>query len=549
VLSVRTGRIHGGAARIVADYYAQEGRWAELVTLLGRELVTQDGVARIQALRRIARIYRHYLHDPASAEQALRAALAQPGDDEATQHDRWLLHGELVTCLEMQGRYAEAVSHLEGALAAELRDDVSAGTGESHREGALASELRDDVSAGTGESHREGALVSELRDDVSAGTGELSEGTGEAGAELGPERAELLLRLGRLARDGLDDEGRAVPAFAALLRAGAVPADGLMSLARAYRGDGRDVALAGVLRAQLERVDRVRERAVAADLQRRLAELLAGPLQRGAEAAGHYLAAYLTEPGEQAACGARARALLAGMEPGRRVAAVAAALGWLPATRLRAVRAWTLAGEAALGRSAEEAVPLFRAALASCGVALAAGGEVSEGAAGGEVSEGTGVAAGGRWLKGQVLRRVWRCLKGQVLRRVGRCPKGQVLRRVGRWLKGAVMRRMGCRRSSGSRRRGSGGRCWRSGAGLLGVAALVYAAGRRGLADAVAIDCAVLAAKSAVGLGAWRRRRRCCWRCGASDRRTRGCCSSCRRSTTCRSGGPTRTRCWPSWWR
>ena len=404
-----------GSARIVADYYAQEGRWAELVTLLGRELVTLDGVARIQALRRIARIYRHYLHDPASAEQALRAALAQPGDDEGTRHDRLLLHGELVTCLEMQGRFAEAALHLEGALAPELAD------------------------------------------------GEVSEGTG---SEIGPERVELLLRLGRLARDGLEDEGRAAPAFAALLRAGAVPEDGLASLARVYRGDGRYAALAGVLRAQLGRVDRVVELRGAADLQRRLAELLAGPLQRGEEAAGHYLVAYLAEPELQAACGARARALLGAMAAEGRRAVVVAALEWLPETAVRAVRAWTLAGEAAGARAGEEAVRLLMAALASGGVV---GVELAEGTGGEEASfaelaEGTGSEAGA-------------------------------------WTVGEEDEEEGLSAALGVAAAGLGRALLAVGRGVLAMRALGFAAGRRGLADAAAIDCAVLAARTAVGLG------------------------------------------------
>jgi len=102
------------SARIVSEYLAQEGRWSELVAVLERQLVRLGGAARIQALLRIARIHRHYLHDPARAEQALRVALAQPVEDEATGRARLAARAELVTCLELEGRLAEAAQGVEG---------------------------------------------------------------------------------------------------------------------------------------------------------------------------------------------------------------------------------------------------------------------------------------------------------------------------------------------------------------------------------------------------------------------------------------------------
>ena len=402
----------GESARIVADYYAQEGRWSELITLLGRELVQLDGVARLQALRRIARIHRHYLHDPASAEQALRVALAQPAEDEAMLHDRLLLHGELVTCLEMQGRFAEAVVHLEAALQAELSDETG---------------------------------------------------------DLAPERAELLVRLARLARDGLDDEARAAPAFAALMRAEAAPDDGLATLTRVYRGSGDYVALAGVLRLRLVRVDPDREIERAAELHRRLAELLDGPLAGGGEAAVHHLAAYLADPQAQASCGARARALLAapGVAAATRHATVAAVLAELPGDPLREVQAWTLAAEAAAAAGGvEEAEALFRAALASAAVELAPGtGENVGLAAGtGERASAAGLSAGtGAWV-------------GAPEDDLASAAVGAAAGGLGRVLLGL-------------------------GRDEEAIRALGFAAGRRGLADATAIECALLAARAAIAGG------------------------------------------------
>mgnify|MGYP000665072705 CR=1 FL=1 len=52
------------STQIVADYYAQDGRWRELVALLERELGRMEAAPRAEAQRRIARIRRHYLRDP-----------------------------------------------------------------------------------------------------------------------------------------------------------------------------------------------------------------------------------------------------------------------------------------------------------------------------------------------------------------------------------------------------------------------------------------------------------------------------------------------------
>ena len=417
----RSREDRGSSARIVADYYAQEGRWSELITLLGRELVQLDGVARIQALRRIARIHRHYRHDPASAEQALRVALAQPAEDEAVLHDRLLLHGELVTCLEMQGRFAEAVVHLEAALHSEL-----------------------------------------------------SPGTDDEAGELAPERAELLVRLARLARDGLDDEARAAPAFAALVRAGAAPEDGLATLGRVYHGTGDYPALAEVLRLRLARVDPARETERAAELHRRLADLLDGPLARGSEAASHHLAAYLADPQAQAACGTRARALLAGVGVSAvvRHTTVAAVLADLPQEPLREVQAWTLAAEAAAGSGGvEEAEALFRAALASGAVDLSVGtGDERAGTGGAGRSEGAGTGGesglsegAGAWV-------------GAPEDDVASAAIGAAAAGLGRVLLGL-------------------------GRGEEATRALAFAAGRRGLADAAAIECALLAGRAAIAGG------------------------------------------------
>lgn len=49
------------STQIVAEYYAQDGRWRELVALLEREVGRMEEAPRAEAERRIARIRQHYL--------------------------------------------------------------------------------------------------------------------------------------------------------------------------------------------------------------------------------------------------------------------------------------------------------------------------------------------------------------------------------------------------------------------------------------------------------------------------------------------------------
>jgi hypothetical protein len=121
------------SARIVSEYLAQEGRWPELVAVLERQLVRLGGVTRIQVLRRIARIHWHHLHDAVRAEQALRVAMEQAGEDEALRGELRAVRAELVACLELQGRSEEA-----GFLGEE--DEASTVHDEGDEEGLVGGE-------------------------------------------------------------------------------------------------------------------------------------------------------------------------------------------------------------------------------------------------------------------------------------------------------------------------------------------------------------------------------------------------------------------------
>jgi hypothetical protein len=192
------------SARIVSEWLAQEGRWSELVAVLERQLVRLGGAPRIQALRRIARIHRHHLNDPASAEQALRVALEQPAGDEATDLALREASAELVTCLEMQGRVPEATLQGE-ALAAPCADAPGLGDREEavlgDREEAV---LGDREEAGLGDREEAGLGDREeavLGDREEAGLGDREE------AVLG-DREEAVL--GDREEAGLGDREDAV---------------------------------------------------------------------------------------------------------------------------------------------------------------------------------------------------------------------------------------------------------------------------------------------------------------------------------------------------
>jgi len=175
------------SARIVSEYLAQEGRWSELVAVLERQLVRLGGVTRIQALRRIARIHWHHLHDAVSAEMALRVALEQTGDDAATSDERRAARAELVTCLEMQGRVEEArllgegeesvvaVELGEGEESVDPASDVLVGAEELVEDGLAAEDLASDVLVVVEESEEDGSAAEDLASDVLVAEAQLVE--------------------------------------------------------------------------------------------------------------------------------------------------------------------------------------------------------------------------------------------------------------------------------------------------------------------------------------------------------------------------------------
>jgi tetratricopeptide (TPR) repeat protein len=171
-----------------------------------------------------------------------------------------------------------------------------------------------------------------------------------------------------------------------------------------------------------------------------------------------------------------------------RHATVAGVLAELPEEPLREVQAWTLAAEAAAAAGgAEEAEALFRAALASAAVDLSAG---TGAAGGGHLAEGTGVGVGGEGA----VRGSARGGEGHLAEGAGSSGEG-----AGGWL-GAPEDDVASA-AIGAAAGGLGRVLLGLGRGEEATRALAFAAGRRGLADAAAIECALLAAGAAISGG------------------------------------------------
>lgn len=253
-----------GTAPLLESLYAKQSRWPELVALLEREYPRRTGLQRSQTLYRIGHTYHTRLFDLPKAEQAFRLALETlgVGPEERSLADD--LHLQLVEVLEQQGRYSELVDHLERELAGEL------------------------------------AATMDL--DAEAKTG------------VAPARVELLGHLARVHRTYLEDDARAAFVYEQLEFLGELPDDGLATLARWYRAQHRHEDLVRILNIRARALASAGDVERKAELDRRIAELLEGPLRRPHQAARHYLDAYLANPEENHAAGSRARVLLAGTD-------------------------------------------------------------------------------------------------------------------------------------------------------------------------------------------------------------------------------------------
>lgn len=260
------------SVELLASLYEQRARWPELIELLGREYPRQHGVERVVMLRRIAALQRTRLDDLPRAEQALRLALENLDDLQrggletahALDQLRDELHLELVDVLDEQGRYSELIAHLEQELAEEL-------AGRSDPRGQA--------------------------EPAAAGT-----------------RIELLQRLARALRSHTDDGERTARCYARLEQLDALPDEGLATLARWYRSHQRYDDLVRILTVRSRKLAEIGDADRKAEADFRIGELLEGPLRRPHEAARFFLDAFLANPYENPAAGARARVLLAGTD-------------------------------------------------------------------------------------------------------------------------------------------------------------------------------------------------------------------------------------------
>jgi tetratricopeptide (TPR) repeat protein len=244
------------ARQLLGDLYAEHRRWSELVVLLEDDSLRLHGRQRGIVLQRIAAIYRDHLYDLPRAEHALWLALesAARDADDPELHDT--LRGELITCMEQQGRYADLVLYLEREI--EALETAEDGT-------------------------------------PSAAT-------------------DLMVILARTRREHLEDEVGAARVYERLQLAGNLPEEGLAPLARWYRSEGRHEDLVRVLERRAAALEDAGDTARRAEIEQHIGELKEGPLRKPHEAADHYLNAYLVDPEGNATAGARARVLLAGTD-------------------------------------------------------------------------------------------------------------------------------------------------------------------------------------------------------------------------------------------
>jgi tetratricopeptide (TPR) repeat protein len=270
------------SVELLASLYEQRQRWPALVVLLGREYPRQQGLDRVRTLQRIAELQRTRLDDLPRAEQALRLALENLDDlpldllgepKPAIEDLADELHLELVAVLDKQGRYSDLIAHLEH----ELADDL-----------AGRKEPRERGQAGVG-----------WFDGPVAGK---------------PPRIELIQRLARALRDHADDGERTARCYARLEQIDALPDEGLATLARWYRGHQRYDDLVRILTVRSRKLAEIGDADRKAEADFRIGELLEGPLRRPHEAARFFLDAYLANPTDNPAAGARARVLLAGTD-------------------------------------------------------------------------------------------------------------------------------------------------------------------------------------------------------------------------------------------
>ncbi|PRP91374.1 Tetratricopeptide repeat protein [Enhygromyxa salina] len=346
------------AVTTLADLYEQRQRWQPLVNLLEREYPRRQGLERVMTLERIALILGERLDEPSRAEKALRLALENldslgidrlatqldghaqlraeltvfthaispdrdldddldddddggddgddddDGDDAQALIDRYMrpdaetraddepraemapldervsldqarhawsrladrLHLQIVACLEQQGRFSELIAHLEHELRAELEGDAD--PRERFPSAPLAAN----------------------------------------------PRLTLIKRLARALRDHVDDGQRSAAVYVRLEQLDALPDDGLATLARWYRGQQRYDDLVRILTVRSRKLAQLGDWDRKSEADYRIGELLEGPLRRPHEAARFFLDAYLANPIDNPAAGARARVLLGGTD-------------------------------------------------------------------------------------------------------------------------------------------------------------------------------------------------------------------------------------------
>ncbi|HUJ62293.1 MAG TPA: hypothetical protein VLX92_27490, partial [Kofleriaceae bacterium] len=161
------------AADALADRYADEQRWPELVRLLRARAAAAEPARAVELRLRLADVFVHQLADPASAQHELVAASELAPDDPA-------VHEMTATILASSNPEAAIVAWHEVARLAEARDD--------HRTAARAFAVLGGLSTGTSaeQAWRRALELDPLQADAIAGLAlaSASRGDHDAAAEL-----------------------------------------------------------------------------------------------------------------------------------------------------------------------------------------------------------------------------------------------------------------------------------------------------------------------------------------------------------------------------
>ncbi len=243
------------AVRVLEELYEAAGAHERVAALLESRVRGSGSASRRADLIRLGRLYAGPLEDLQKAERSYRLAREEldDGTDSASADELTL---ELARVLDRMARYDELRTLIEGTLAPQFAPHAT------------------------------------------------------KDAPLSANQLELATMLGSLLRERVQDLAAASAVYERLDASSQLPEDGLATLARHYRSSNRHEDLVRILMVRSRALGDAGDLERRAEVDRRIGELLDGPLRRPHHAAPYFLDAYLANPLEHASAGVRARLLL-----------------------------------------------------------------------------------------------------------------------------------------------------------------------------------------------------------------------------------------------